>query len=281
MSRKPTRKRAAKSSAKPAEKSFDPAGIKKVADIEHPMSIVIYGRAGSGKTTLASTFPKPALLIDCRDKGTESVSDVEGLDVYQAEDWDSFELLYWYIKRNPGKYKTIIIDTMSQLQQMVIEKVLSEKKKNTERAGEWGTMTQKEWGDVASHMKVWVIALRDLPLNVVMLAQDRVFNMDEEDITDNMLQPEVGPRLSPSVVSQLNAAVSIIGNTYIRREEVTKKVKTKQGIKTKVTETIDYCLRIGPHPVYTTKIRKPKGVELPDTILDPTYQKLVAITRGK
>ena len=60
---------------------------------------VFYGRAGSGKTTLAGSFPGPILVLDCKDDGDDSVSDVTGLkvmditetqDLVRKPDWSTW-----------------------------------------------------------------------------------------------------------------------------------------------------------------------------------------------
>lgn len=220
--------------------------------------------------------------MDIKDSGDDSITGTDGLDVTDINSWDDFEMTYWWLKSNPTKYKTLVLDTMSQLQQLAIVKVLEDKKKDAERAGDWGVMTKREWGDVASLMKTWIINLRDLPMDVVFIAQDRTFNVGEEDAAEG-LEPEVGPGLSPSIAKHLNAAVHVIGNTFVRRETTTKKVKQASTgkILTKETETIQYCLRVGPNPVYITKVRKPKHIIPPSVIVNPSYDALMAIIKGE
>ncbi len=250
--------------------------VRSVSETHAHRSFTFFGRSGTGKTTLAATFPKPLLLIDVSDEGTDSISDVAGIDVLAANTWDEFERAYWWLKQNPDHYKTVVIDTVTQLQQAAIAKVLGDRNKDTEAKG-WGAVTKQEWGLISSLMKTWIINVRDLPLQSVFLAQDRVFNMDEDnDRPDSMIDPEVGPRLSPSVAAHLNAAVSVIGCTFIRQRFIRKKVAGK----TKEVERIEYCLRIGPNPVYITKIRKPKEVELPGVIANPDYEDLMELIRG-
>src|SRR5690606_4205793 len=116
------------------------------------------------------------------------------------------------------------------------------KKFASKAAGDFGTMTKGQWGDVASWLKIWITNYRDLPMQVVFLAQDRVFNGEDEDNGEGEIHPEVGPRLSPSVNSHLCAAVSIIGNTFIRSRVVKREINGKKKEK----EVIEYCLRIGP-----------------------------------
>lgn len=250
--------------------------IQPVAKISRPRSWVFYGRSGTGKTTLASTFPKPILLVDVKDQGTDSVMDVSRLDVAQISSWEEAEEIYYFLKENK-KYKTVIIDTVSQVQQLCMEDVVLANRRNVDRVGDWGTMTKRDWGAVSGRMKDWILDMRDLNMEVVFIAQDRVSNTDDEDASDNQLLPEVGPRLMPSVAAQMNAAVSIIGNTFIRSQTVTKEVR---GRKVKKERAV-YCLRVGPNPVYTTKLRKPKSVAPPAFIEDPTYQDILEVMEGK
>ncbi len=199
----------------PAARDIEELPVRKPGGHVH-RSFVFYGRSGTGKTTVAGTFPGKKLLLDIKDVGDDSLAGIEDLDVMDVKTWDDFELAYWFIKKHPKKYGTLIMDTMSQLQQLAIRKVLEDKNKDADRAGDWGVMTKREWGDVAALMKTWIINLRDLPMQVVFIAQDRVFNVGEEDEAQG-LDPEVGPGLSPSIAKCLNAAVHVIGNTFIRR----------------------------------------------------------------
>lgn len=222
-------------------------------------------------------------MLDVKDKGTDSLDgDRDDIDVMEIEHWDDFEMTYWYIKKNPKKYKTIIIDTITQVQQLAVEKVLEDQNKSTENAGNWGTMRKQDWGTVSSMMKSYITHLRDLKPLVVFLAQERAFNVDEDLDEEDGFVPEIGARLSPATASHLNSEVSVIGNTYIKTEILTekRKIKNKTTGKTKIKtveigERPQYYLRIGPNPLYITKVRKPKGIKLPDSIKDPSYKKII------
>lgn len=250
---------------------------KPVKKINKPRSWVIYGRAGSGKTTLAGSFPGPVLLVDCRDEGTDSVSDVEGMDVFEVEESEDMDELYWALKSNPRGYKTVIIDTVTQLQQIRVEEASEGKKLKGKAAGDWGTMTKQDWGGISSWLKKVITDYRSLDMEVVFLAQDRVFNAGEEDEgQDGAINPEVGPRLSPSVMSHLCAAVHMVGNTFIRERVKVKKVNGKR-----VEESVkEYCIRLGPSTSYITKLRKPKSIALPDFLVNPTYEEILEIVTG-
>ena len=259
-------------------------GAKPVGEIKYNGSTALYGRSGSGKTTLAASWPKPILYLNVKDNGTDSVSDVENIDVVHINSSEDLqEQLLWCIKKaNKGKlrYKTIVIDTMTQLQQIFVEELGEQIKSRLgkKKAGDFGTLKIQEWGIIAGQLKAVIMDVRNLPVESVFIAQQRVFNDGgDEDDGAGMIDPEVGCRLMKSVNADLCASVSIIGNAFIRVKVTKEKVDGKSVKKIEK----QYCLRVGPNEVYTTKIRKPKGIEAPDYIVDPTFRKIKAIMRGK
>lgn len=278
--------KAQKSSAKRVAASDDipdELPVRSLKRMTEHRSWALYGRSGTGKTTLSMTFPGKKLLLDVQDKGTDSVSDLSPKEAVGMEikTWDDFEMVYYYLLKKKGDgYGSVVIDTVTQVQNLALIKVLEDKKKSTSRAGDWGTMTKRDWGDVAALMKEWIINYRDLTefMEVVFIAQDRVFNLgDDESDSEVMLEPEVGPRLSPSIAAHLNAAVNVIGNTFIKMKTVTKEV----GGKKKEVQKSVYCLRIAPHDRYVTKARKPKSIRIPDVIEDPDYEEIDLILQGE
>ena len=242
------------------------------------MRVAIYGRSGSGKTTLASTFPAPLLLDINQEEGTDSVADVKDLKVLSIDEWDDIEQTYWYLAETKHGFKTVIVDTVTQMQELAIGEVSGRKKVKAEKFGGWGTLTRQEWGDAAGMMKVWITHFRNLPFNVVFLAQERVFGGgDEADDAEGQIAPEVGPRLMPSVRSTLDASVDIIGNSFIRSSVR----QSRTNGKITQVRRMQYCLRVGPHVSYITKVRKPKGIEAPAFLIDPTYEDLLELRTGE
>jgi hypothetical protein len=260
-------------------------GSQPVKDVKYKTSTALYGRSGTGKTTLSATWPKPILYLNIKDNGSDSIADEDDIDVVHIETAkDLLDLILWCTeraKKGKLKYKTIVLDTMTQLQAILVKELGVNKKlagKGKKRPGDFGTLTKQDWGSIAGDLKAVVMDIRNLPVESVFIAQERAFNLgDDDDDGLDVLAPEVGPRLMPSVKDDLNASVSIIGNTFIR----VKVSKDKVDGKTVRTVKKLYCLRLGPNEVYTTKIRKPKGIKAPDYIVDPSFKKLKSITKGK
>lgn len=244
--------------------------ITPVAELVYPRPWAIYGRSGTGKTTFASTFPKPLLLLDIEDHGIGSINDVPDIDVVQLTRWGEIDDVYDLLISKSNRYKTVVFDTVTQLQLIGANHVLAKKRKPTVVQLDWGTMTMQDWGDLGALMKEQITLFRNLPLEVVFLAQERITNNDEDT---GVLAPEVGPALSPAIASHLNACVDIIASTFIKRR--------RRKVNNKTTE-IDpiYSMRIGPSPIYTTKVRKPRPVQLPHDLDDPTYKDVLDVIRG-
>lgn len=129
-------------------------------------------------------------------------------------------------------------------------------------------MSQRLWGVVSGLMKTWLLNYRDLieeGINVAFLAHDRVSKGDSDEDEDT-LDPQVGPRLMPSVAGTINGAVKVIGNTFVRE------VFGEGGER-----SVEYCMRLGPHAYYTTKIRNPLGTVVPESIVNPTYESIMKL----
>lgn len=240
-----------------------------VTQLEIALCLMLYGRSGSGKTTFMATLPKPILYMDLNEKGTDSICNVEGIDVIPVKDWDDVETIYWYLKANKKGYKSVVIDTLTQAQDLALRSAMVENGKKPDEA-----VSKRDFGIASGKMKTWILNYRDLideGIVVGFIAQDRT--SQGEDDSDGDLSPEVGPRLMPSVASHANAAVNVIGHSFIQET-----VEKGEGRPRRI---IQYGMRVGPHAYYLTKIRKPKEILVPQSIIDPSYEKLIDVIKGQ
>ena len=238
--------------------------IKKLEALPDKISMVSYGRPGTGKTSFAATMPKPLLILDAKEEGTDSILGTEDTYVLPIETWEDFELAFWFLKSKEGrKYNSVSIDTFTYIQELCMNSILEETGRTTPSKREWGMMSNK--------IKPWILHYRDLPQHLMFICHDRVDEVDVAEDEDQIM-PEVGPRLSPSISSALNAAVKVVGQSYIKED-----VKTKKG---KITKSMEYRFRIGPNPYYTTKIRCRKDFPRPNSLHNPTFQDIVDIMSG-
>jgi hypothetical protein len=261
-----------------------PVQIVPVKEIKDSHSWVIYGKSGSGKTSLAGTFPAPILLLDFNDRGTQSVSDVKDLFVARVTEWEQVEQIFYSLLNNEKsflKFKTIVFDTVTQLQDIVLRMIAAKRGGTLDpnRAGDWGTLTQKEWGAAAGILKDWIVNFRNLPnREIVFLAQQRTNEVPAATESEqSTLLPDVGPALMPSVAGVLNANVEVIAHAFIHNRKLIKEDKGRKVIQYKA----EYCLRLGPDSTFVTKIRKPRSIQIPLFISDPTYTDIIDIIKGE
>lgn len=246
------------------------AKIRSVSEIESLLKILMIGPTGTGKTTTLATFPKPILILDFREQGTDSISDFgDDIKLLPVTDADEVEQLYWYLLEGDHPYKTVAWENVSQAQDLFVLKAKQLDGRDPDSHAHKGI-----WGDAAAKFKNWIMNYRDLPLHVVFTSHPRMTESEEEEDSGG-IAPEVGPRTMPSVASTLVGAVNVIGHTFIREA-------TKRGSDGKLQRKVQYAMRLGPHPYYLTKIRKPKSKgKVPDFIVDPDFKALMAITRGE
>jgi phage nucleotide-binding protein len=240
--------------------------IRPLSEVERHIAMLCYGDQKTGKTVFACSFPKPLLLIDIMERGTDSVIDVPGIDVVPAETTQDMEDLYWMLEGRT-KYKSVVLDQMTGLQNLVIREM---KDKKNQRSDD--VFSQRSYGQLGGWMTQWILnysLLIDKGYSVCFLSHQKRIESQEED--DDRLAPEITTALTGSVTNFLLGAVNVIGNQFIR-ESYDK--------KTKQTE-MQYCMRL-VSGFYRCGIRRPVSAgAVPEYIVNPTFDKLMKLSKGE
>lgn len=248
--------------------------IQPVTELQTNLVMLVYGRSGTGKTAFGATFPKPILFIDTNERGTETIKQEEDVDVIRIEEWAELDELYWALLNGETEveYTSIVIDQITNLQDLGMAEV-----RRKSRKGRDELFTQKNWGQLSGMLKQSVSDWRELAdqYNILFIAHERVFEGGDDE--DEAIEPSIGARVMPSVGSFVDGAVDAIGSTYIseRWEEPEKKGDEME-------RHVDYCMRLGPHAFYSTKIRRPVSAgPIPDHIVDASYDKIQRLISGE
>jgi len=248
------------------------------------ISVCVYGESGSGKTTFCSSFPGPILWIVC--SGSTKPGELRSVNTPEMRKKiktvrieNSREVIELAQKQAETEmFNTVVVDHGTGLQDWVMKELLNMDELPPQLS--WGLASQQTWGQCALQMKELLRAVLSLSCNRIIVSQERTFKADEDNDLDIM--PHVGPALTPSITGWLTPACDYVVQTYKQQKTSTKTVKIGQNTQSVTTKLkgVDYRLRTGPDATYMTKFRVPLGTVLPDSIVDPTYEKMMALVNG-
>lgn len=190
--------------------------IKSVVDVEKYFKMCLYGRNKVGKTKFACSSGLNTLIIDCNEKGYDSVTDIPNVHVYEVPRWEGIDPIYWYLRGGKHKHKVIVIDTITMLAAIGMKWVL---KDDAERDMNRDPMTpdRRSYLKLGEMLKDAIIKFRNLPYHIIFTAQEKT-STDEDDEGNTLI--ETHPELSPAPRSVLLSATNIIGRIYVREVEL-------------------------------------------------------------
>lgn len=142
------------------------------------LKALVYGKAGIGKTTLASTLPGKTLIISA-ESGLLSIAkfdlpvfditvDDNGQSVPITKRYDRLAEVFKYLETDEAIkiYDNIFIDSLTEISQNLSEKLQAEFTDSKD--------TIKMWGEYSKKMKAMIKAFRDLPYyNVIFSALEK------------------------------------------------------------------------------------------------------------
>lgn len=162
--------------------------IKKAKELdfsEKKIVMLLSGRPGIGKTTLALSSPRP-LLIDLED-GVDRVEACHRKDTMTNE-YNGAERYEQFIKdlkeEDLSDYDTVIIDTLGKLFDMITPVVIKENSVNGLKDGR--TLSLKGYGAVGQKISDFIKMIKDKGKNVVIISH--VTEKNDGEITKIRLQ---------------------------------------------------------------------------------------------
>lgn len=160
-----------------------PISIQRTTEAKAPSLVLcIYSAGGVGKTTLATTSPKP-IIIDS-ENGSKALG-ARGIDVpvVHVKSWSDVQEAWGLVKDNKD-YETVIIDPVGAFLDLLVE---------AEKGG--GEMNLKKWGSAKDRMRRFIWTVKDSGKHVVFVAHEKEEKDDEQVLRRPMLQANLWQEL--------------------------------------------------------------------------------------
>lgn len=223
---------------------------------------MLYGKSNTGKTYVSSTFPKPLLYVRIGDDGLGTIArmpgDIRAISIKSVDELNSiFEEL-----ESDTTYQTVVFDTFSLLvSEWTSEKVIQKNKR----------MTQQLWGDLKIDQEEAVKKAQRLSMSRIV-----VLTCHESKDTIEGMEDEIAPEVRPSVSKGARTYLEGMANFGIHTTKIIKEI-TKNGVS---KEVVKYAADIGPNPYYWTKLQIDPSIKVPERIINPTYDKIMAVVNA-
>jgi phage nucleotide-binding protein len=225
------------------------------------LNMVLFGIPGAGKTALAATaqdspYGADVLFIDV-EGGTRTIADRKDITVFKPDTFSEVREMYdWIVDAGESgghSFKTIVIDTLPELQRIGLKEILSSSKNP-----DWPGI--QDWGKSTEQMMAMVRAFRGLSqghgYNIIFTAHA---NEQKDEVTGAVM---VRPNLTPKATEMVCGAVDVVG--YLSRNPA--------GVRE---------LRLEPTNTIMAKYRQPRsGVQLPTVIQDPNLVSILEHLRN-
>lgn len=163
------------------------------------VNMLLYGAPGTGKTTIAGTFPKPLYLNI--EAGVNTLIDA-GVDYVDIEVWEDIKEVYNLLVSKELKHESVIIDSVTELM----------KKRKLELQGKRESMRIQDWGLLVNEIEEMMRRFRDLPQHAVFIFAENEVNTDEGVLK----RPSVSGKSLPTTAAGF---VDLVGYTKVSKDK--------------------------------------------------------------
>lgn len=225
---------------------------------------VLWGKSGTGKTELGSTFPKPMLYIQIGDDGSNTIANKEGIKAIRVDSTEELKQIGEELLKDK-KYASVFVDTFSLVTNVWIDANAVQKKKK---------MTQQMWGDLKISTEELIKIFHKAALNHIVILSCHESNDSIEGMEDEIL-----PDIRPSVTKGGRTYLEGMANYGIHTTKLKKTIVSKKTGEEK--EVVKYAAHLGANPYYWTKLQIDSSIKVPEIVFNPTYDKLLGIIQGE
>lgn len=263
-----------------------------VQDVARNMKICIYGPQGAGKTTFAAMAQdhpdmKDVLFLDC-EGGLMSVVSRGDIHYERIRSTGQLEEIFWKVANGDPEYqrfKTFVIDSVTELQAVNIEEVVSESIEKERRRRRQQDIDRsidephlKDYGKSTIRLRRILRWYKNLPVNIILTALPKyVYPPRKEGQQEDDRQPtEVRPDVTDKLGNALMGLVDCVW--YLYTEDIRDENGNVVG-KGRFMLTQDY----GPFRAKTRgqRFAQALGLVVKDPYLPDLYELLLRTEGGE
>ncbi len=177
------------------------------AELRPELGILLYGAEGVGKSTAAASAPGPVVYINVDRPGGIQFArrhrpDQEIREL-RADGRKKLEDAYLYLRDGGDGARSVVVDSLGRLYDVILADIAKDDRHPT----------LPERGDTNTWIERYVLALLELPVNVVLVAHDnpvKVGGNDEDGTATHELFPFTGTN-NATLAKKLMRALDVVG----------------------------------------------------------------------
>lgn len=249
--------------------------VKGISTMPYNKLTVIMGKPGSGKTTLAGTYPKPMLYVSIDSDGGGVVlkgysdDDVKVITIKPDKSGTIYSKMMMLLKElaaNPHHgYRSVVVDAYSSIEESMVATIAA-----TKPTGALNFDDRSRIGDAMRAMRDAFVTLAEKgDVEYVLICHVKT------DTSDDALTGDSEPYIIPKMTKNngkilLERASNVV---YCARKTV------KNGDK---DPTVEFVAYLGAHPNIDTKLRTlGKKMDVGLYLTNCTYSDIEAVKTGK
>lgn len=175
----------------------------------------VYGRNGTGKSTLASTINVNTLVVSVDDENVRPYMGKGNIRVAKIRRWTDVMDVYDIVAAPKSQVHALVWDTWSRIQDLALGHICGYEPSDPAKLRAYIERIPKSpqdwrgWNQVGALCSEWQRNFNLLPVHALYLMQEN----DREQRYDDSVQ--TGPRLTPYALMGIRDSVEILGRLYV------------------------------------------------------------------